>query len=97
MVVTIVEVQVKSENIEQFIAATIENHKGSIQERGNMRFDVLQSPQDPSLFLLYEAYDSEQSAAAHKNTAHYAKWKDSVAPWMAVPRKGTPYKAIRPQ
>ncbi len=78
MVVTIVEVHVKPENIEPFITATTENHKGSIKERGNIRFDVLQSPQDPSLFLLYEAYDSEKSAAAHKTTSHYLKWRDSV-------------------
>lgn len=96
MVVTIVEVHVKPENIEQFISATIENHKGSIRERGNMRFDVLQSSQDQSLFLLYEAYNSEQSAATHKNTSHYLKWRDSVAPWMAVPRKGVPYRVICP-
>jgi autoinducer 2-degrading protein len=96
MVVTIVEVHVKPENIEQFIGATIENHKGSIRERGNMRFDVLQSSQDQSLFLLYEAYNSEQSAATHKNTSHYLKWRDSVAPWMDVPRKGVPYRVICP-
>jgi autoinducer 2-degrading protein len=96
MVVTIVEVHVKPENIEQFISATAGNHKGSIQERGNMRFDVLQSPQDSSLFLLYEAYDSEASAAAHKNTPHYLKWRDAVAPWMAVSRKGAPYRVICP-
>ena len=96
MVVTIVEVHVKPENIEPFITATTENHKGSIKERGNMRFDVLQSPQDPSLFLLYEAYDSEKSVAAHKSTPHYLQWKDTVAPWMAVPRKGVPYHVICP-
>ncbi|MCX5879088.1 MAG: antibiotic biosynthesis monooxygenase [Deltaproteobacteria bacterium] len=96
MVVTIVEVHVNPENIEPFIAATAENHKGSIKEPGNMRFDVLQSPQDPSLFLLYEAYESEKSVAAHKNTSHYLKWKDTVAPWMAVPRKGVPYRVICP-
>jgi len=96
MVVTIVEVHVKPEHIEQFIAATIENHKGSVREPGNMRFDVLQSPQDPGLFLLYEAYESGESAAAHKSTPHYATWKDTVAPWMAVPRKGTAYRVVCP-
>jgi autoinducer 2-degrading protein len=96
MVVTIVEVSVKPERIDQFIAATTENHRGSIREPGNLRFDVLQSPQDAGLFLLYEAYDSEESAAAHKDTAHYAKWRDTVAPWMAVPRKGTAYRVVCP-
>ena len=96
MVVTIVEIQVKPEHIDRFIAATIENHKGSIQEPGNMRFDVLQSSQDPALFFLYEAYHSQESAAEHKSTPHYMKWRDTVAPWMAVPRKGTTYRVIRP-
>jgi (4S)-4-hydroxy-5-phosphonooxypentane-2,3-dione isomerase len=96
MVVTVVEVHVKPENVEQFIAATIENHKGSVRERKNLRFDVLQSPQDPTLFLLYEAYNSEEGAAAHKNSAHYLKWRDTVASWMAVPRKGVPYRVICP-
>ena len=96
MVVTIVEVHVKQENVDQFISATIENHRASVKERKNMRFDVLQSPQDPSFFLLYEAYNSEEGAAAHKNTSHYLKWRDTVAPWMAVPRKGVPYRVICP-
>jgi autoinducer 2-degrading protein len=96
MVVTIVEVHVKPENVEQFIGATIENHKGSVKERKNLRFDVLQSHQDPTLFLLYEAYNSEEGAAAHKNTPHYLKWRDTVAPWMAVPRKGVQYRVICP-
>ena len=96
MVVTIVEVHVKEEHVDQFIGATIENHRASVKERKNMRFDVLQSPQDPSLFLLYEAYNSEEGAAAHKNTPHYLKWRDTVAPWMAVPRKGVPYRVICP-
>ena len=96
MVVTIVEVHVKPENIDQFIAATIENHKASVKERKNMRFDILQSPQDPSFFLLYEAYNSEEGAAAHKNTLHYLKWRDTVTPWMAMPRKGVPYRVICP-
>jgi (4S)-4-hydroxy-5-phosphonooxypentane-2,3-dione isomerase len=96
MVVTVVEVHVKPENIEQFISATIANHKASVKERKNMRFDVLQSPQDPSFFLLYEAYNSEEGAAAHKNTPHYLKWRDTVAPWMTVPRKGVSYRVICP-
>jgi (4S)-4-hydroxy-5-phosphonooxypentane-2,3-dione isomerase len=96
MVVMIVEVHVKPEHIDSFVAATVENHEGSVREPGNMRFDVLRSGQDTSLFLLYEAYDSEESAAAHKLTPHYARWRDTVAPWMALPRRGTQYKVICP-
>lgn len=96
MVVTTVFVHVKEENIQEFIAASIENHKGSVQEPGNLRFDVLQSKEDPTRFLLYEAYESSEAAAEHKKTAHYLKWRETVAPWMAEPRQGIPYESLAP-
>lgn len=97
MIVTTVLVHVEPEHIKDFIEATIKNHEASIREEGNKRFDILQGNDDPSRFLLYEAYDSAEAAAAHKETDHYRQWRDTVADWMAEPRKGIPYTAIRPQ
>ncbi|HIH96856.1 MAG TPA: antibiotic biosynthesis monooxygenase [Thermoplasmata archaeon] len=97
MIVTTVTVYVKPENIDDFIEATIENHEASIEEPGNMRFDVLQSMTDPTRFLLYEAYQSEEEAAAHKKTEHYLKWRKTVASWMAKPREGIPHRVIYPK
>jgi autoinducer 2-degrading protein len=96
MIVTTVMVFVKPEHIHDFIEASIVNHLGSIKEPGNMRFDVLQSRDDPSRFMLYEAYESEEAAGAHKQTAHYLKWREAVAPWMAKPREGIPHRVICP-
>lgn len=96
MVVTTVIVHVKPEHINDFLTATVKNHEASIKEPGNKRFDVLQSSDDPAEFLLYEAYDSQESAAAHKKTAHYEQWRSTVADWMETPRKGIQYKAICP-
>jgi autoinducer 2-degrading protein len=96
MIVTCVAVTVKEEHIEDFIAATIQNHEGSTQEPGNMRFDVLQCRDNPTRFMLYEAYASEEAARAHKETEHYRNWRDTVAPWMAKPREGIAHKVIRP-
>ena len=85
MHVTLVNVLVKPAHIENFIAATRLNHEASIQEPGNCRFDVLQSPENPSLFILYEAYDSAEAAAAHKQTsplfslARYCRRLDGAA------------------
>ncbi|MCK4417811.1 MAG: antibiotic biosynthesis monooxygenase [Candidatus Latescibacteria bacterium] len=79
MVVTCVTVYVKGEHVNDFIEATIRNHNGAIKEPGNMRFDVLQCTNDPSRFLLYEAYKSEEAAAAHKKTEHYLQWREAVA------------------
>jgi autoinducer 2-degrading protein len=96
MIVTCVTVYVKEEHIEDFIGATVRNHEGSVQEAGNMRFDVLQHKEDPTKFLLYEAYESEAAAKAHKDTEHYLRWRDAVAPWMARPREGIAHRVIRP-
>jgi len=96
MVITTVMVYVKKEFIQDFIDASRENHVNSIKEAGNRRFDVIQSTEDSCRFLLYEAYETQDDAAAHKKTAHYEKWRDTVAPWMAEPRKGVPYVSICP-
>ena len=96
MHVTLVYVSVKSEHVEDFIAATQLNHEGSIREPGNVRFDVLQAANDSSCFVLYEAYTSADAAAEHKQTLHYLKWRDAVAPWMAKPREGVNYCGLVP-
>jgi autoinducer 2-degrading protein len=96
MHVTLVHVVVKPEAIDAFIAATRANHEASVRETGNRRFDVLQSPDDPTRFVLYEAYASVEDAAAHKQTPHYARWRDTVAPMMAEPRQGVPMRGLYP-
>ncbi len=93
-ILTCVHVWVKPENVEEFKAASIENHLHSCKEEGNLRFDVCQDASDPCKFMLYEAYTDEQSAAAHKETAHYQKWRDTVASMMAQPRKGDKYNIL---
>lgn len=97
MIVTLVHVQVKSEHLKEFVDATRENHENSVKENGNLRFDILQDAGDPTKFVLYEAYESEKSVAAHKETAHYLKWRDTVAPWMAKPREGVKHKLLFPE
>ena len=59
--------------------------------------DLLGSDDDPARFVLYEAYTNEEAAAAHKETAHYLKWRETVAPWMAMPRKGIRYTSLQPE
>ncbi len=96
MVVTIVHVKVKPEYLQDFIEATKLNHQHSIQEPENMRFDILQAPEDQTKFILYEAYQTEAGAKAHKQTQHYLTWREAVADWMAEPRQGVPYHVIAP-
>lgn len=91
-----VHVHVAPEYRGVFIEATLENARNSIQEPGNLRFDVLQQADDPNRFVLYEVYRDETAANAHKQTAHYARWRDTVASWMQDPRKGVKYLPLFP-
>lgn len=94
---TLVHMRVKPECIEAFIEACRLNHEASIREPGNLRFDLLQDPEDPARFIFYEAYRSAEDAAAHKNTAHYANWRDVVAEMMAEPRRGEKMLGLLPR
>lgn len=96
MLIVHVHVRVKPEAVAEFRAATIENARHSIQEAGIARFDVVQQQDDAARFVLVEVYRTPEAAAAHKETAHYAKWRDAVAPMMAEPRQSVKYSAVFP-
>jgi autoinducer 2-degrading protein len=96
MIVTCVHINVKPDCVQDFMKAIIENHKGSVQEPGNLRFDVLQKAGDPCRFMVYEAYESEAAADLHKSTPHYIKWRDTVKDYMADARQGVRYNIIEP-
>jgi (4S)-4-hydroxy-5-phosphonooxypentane-2,3-dione isomerase len=96
MIITCVHVYVKTENLKEFIEITKKNNEGTIKEPGNIRFDFVQSADDPSRFMLYEVFKSQADIDFHKTTAHYLSWRDTVAGWMAKPREGVRYHAIVP-
>lgn len=97
MHVTLVNVSVKPEYIDAFIQASCANAAASMCEPGNRRFDVLQSAEDPAQFVLYEAYACEADAKAHKDTSHYATWREAVDHMMAKPRQGVPFLSLSPK
>ena len=96
MIAYIVTIHVKPEFADKFIAATVENHRGTRTEPGNLRFDLVRSVDDPPVFLLYEVYESEEAVAAHRDTAHYHAWRETVADWMARPREGVKHEVVCP-
>ncbi len=97
MFITIVHIKVLPDYIDLFIQASTKNHLESVKEPGNLRFDLLRRDDNSARFVLYEAYENESDAAAHKETAHYLKWRETVAPWMAVPREGIRYTGLQPE
>jgi len=96
MLIVHVFVHVKLESVDAFIAATLENARNSIREPGIVRFDVVQQADDPAHFVLVEVYRDEQAPAKHKETAHYAAWRDAVAPMMAQPRSSVKFANVFP-
>jgi quinol monooxygenase YgiN len=96
MLVVHVHVHVKPEHVAAFQAATLVNARASLQEPGIARFDVVQQADDPARFVLVEVYRTPAAAAAHKETAHYATWRDTVAPMMAAPRSSVKFANVFP-
>ncbi len=96
MYIAHVDIHVKPEFLDAFRAATIENARNSIQEAGIARFDFLQRSDDPERFVLVEVYQTPEDADLHKQTAHYAKWRDTVTAMMAEARTSVKYSNIFP-
>ena len=96
MLVVHVHVHVKPEHVEAFRQATLDNARHSVQESGIARFDVVQQADDPTRFVLVEAYRTVEAIVAHKATAHYARWRDAVAEMMAEPRTAVRYENAFP-
>ncbi len=96
MLIVHVHVHVKPECVEAFHKATLENARNSILEPGIACFDVVQQMDDPTRFVLVEAYRTDNAPALHKETAHYMQWRDSVGDMMAEPRTSTKFKNLFP-
>lgn len=97
MLIVHVFVHVKADAVDRFIAATRENARNSIREPGMARFDVVQQEDDPTRFVLIEVYRNPEAPARHKETAHYATWRETVEPMMAEPRRSVKYRALFPE
>ena len=96
MIIVHVAIHVKPDAVDAFVAATLENARNSVAEPGVLRFDVVQQDDDPTQFVLVEIYRTEADTASHKETAHYARWRDTVTSMMAEPRRGVRYHGLFP-
>ncbi len=96
MFIVHVFVQVKPECTDAFKAASVENATNSVKEPGIARFDVIEETDNPTKFLLVEVYRTPEDALLHKETAHYLKWRDTVADMMAGPRTAVKYRNVFP-
>jgi quinol monooxygenase YgiN len=96
LVIVHVYAHVKPDAVEAFRTASLNNARESVEEPGVARFDVVQSTEDPTRFVLVEVYRSADAPAAHKETAHYKRWREAVADLMAEPRTAARYVNVFP-
>jgi quinol monooxygenase YgiN len=96
MIIVHVHIHVKPDSVDAFRQATIDNARNSLHEAGIARFDFVQQADDPTRFVLVEVYRNEEATAHHKETAHYQRWRDTVADMMAEPRSSVRYTNICP-
>ncbi|AHG88352.1 Antibiotic biosynthesis monooxygenase [Gemmatirosa kalamazoonensis] len=96
MLIVHVHVRVKADAIDAFAAASLENARSSVREPGVVRFDVIRQTDDPTRFVLQEIYRTADDPARHKETAHYAAWRDAVEPLMAEPRRSVKFEPVFP-
>jgi len=96
LLVVHVQIRVKAEHVTAFLEATLENARRSVEEPGVLRFDIVRERDEPTRFVLVEVYRDPSAPAAHKATAHYATWRDTVEPMMAEPRTSRRFDACFP-
>ena len=96
MNVTLVEINIKPERVNEFMDVFRANHEGSIKEPGNLRFDVLQDPDIATRFFIYEAYQDDEAVLAHKQTPHYLGCVEKLEGMMSEPRKKRSFVGLLP-
>ncbi|MDN2485159.1 (4S)-4-hydroxy-5-phosphonooxypentane-2,3-dione isomerase [Kosakonia sacchari] len=97
MNVTLVEINIKPDRVDEFLEVFRANHEGAIREPGNLRFDVLQDPKVKTRFFIYEAYRDEAAVQAHKETPHYRACVAKLEELMSEPRKKRSFIGLLPQ
>jgi autoinducer 2-degrading protein len=96
MVIVHVHVRVKPDQVDAFVEATRANARASLGEPGILRFDVVRDESESDRFVLVEVYRTDADPAKHKQTVHYAQWRDAVEPMMAEPRRSVKYRDVYP-
>jgi quinol monooxygenase YgiN len=96
MLIEHVFIHVKTDKIDAFKAVTLDHANNAVKETGIARFDVIQQANDPGRFVLVEVYRTADAPARHIKTAHYQKWRDTVADMMAEPRIQLEYSNVFP-
>jgi autoinducer 2-degrading protein len=92
----IVRLDVKPDRVDDFLKLVSFNASESRKEPGNLRFDVVRSVDNPTLFRLYEVYRDDAAVRAHQATPHYAKWRAEIEALLLTPRISEKFTSVFP-
>jgi (4S)-4-hydroxy-5-phosphonooxypentane-2,3-dione isomerase len=81
-----VTIHVKPECRDKFIAASLDDARGSVQNEPDcFCFDVIQDEADPNCFYLYEVYRDPKAFQYHLQAPHFLVWKEATKDCHATP------------
>ena len=78
----VVKYQVKPEVAESFMDHVADFTNATRAEEGNLWFDWSVSVENPSEYILVEAFLDDAAASAHVNSAHFAAGLESMRPLL---------------
>ena len=90
----LVFITVKAGNEDAFIRGARANRAGSVQEPGNLRFDMYRNAENAREFLFAEKYDSIESVTAHRQSPHFLEFFKTLELVQEFPRRREPGSAV---
>ncbi len=83
MIFIVVRFKVRPEHQDGWLATTAEFTESTRNEPGNLWFDWSRSVDDPSEFVLVEAFRDGDAGAAHVKSDHFRNGLDAMRPALA--------------
>ncbi|HEX9184908.1 MAG TPA: putative quinol monooxygenase [Burkholderiales bacterium] len=78
-----VDLRIKPENVEKFMAGLLANAREARKEPGCRQFEALVDTTDATKVMLFEVYDDEKAFEAHQQTPHFKKYLAEAVPLLA--------------
>ncbi|MSQ48802.1 MAG: antibiotic biosynthesis monooxygenase [Betaproteobacteria bacterium] len=77
-----VNIKVKPENLDSFMAQVLENARAARSEPGCRQFEVLVDPEDATSIMLFEIYDDQKAFDAHQAGEAFKKYVANAVPLL---------------
>ena len=92
-IVNAIDLDIAPAELDKYLAAVKENGAATVKEPGCREFNIMVSATDPNHVFLFEVYDNDAAAQAHRTTEHFKKYAATTAN-MVTARNVRPMKPI---